>query len=134
MEDFFLIVALVKKICNGELNLPANEALQPGGNEFPYVFIGDQAFPLLKKFLRPYSKTACRDSREKRTFNYRHSRARNVVENAFGILATIWRIYRRPIACRLDTMDEIVKATCVLHNYLLCKGTLPRDINYLRTQ
>lgn len=106
-----------KKLINNQLNLPDDRPLDENSSvRVPYVFIGDKAFALRKNLLRPYPCTT--NDRPKRIFNYRLSRARNVVENAFGILSARWRVYRRPLECRLEMVDHIIKATCVLHNYL----------------
>lgn len=48
----------------------------------------------------------------------RLSRARRVVENAFGILASRFEVYRSPMRFKLCTIRKIVLATVVLHNYL----------------
>lgn len=57
-------------------------------------------------------------TKEKQIFNYRLSRARRMVECAFGILTSQWRIYKRPINTSIETAENIVKATIVLHNFL----------------
>lgn len=40
------------------------------------------------------------------------------VENAFGILSNRFRIFHTSISVNLETVDKIVMATCVLHNFL----------------
>lgn len=100
-----------KKLTNNQLDLPDDRPLDENSSvKVPYVFIGDKAFALRKNLLRSYPNT--NNDRQKRI--YRLSRARNVVENAFGILSARWRVYRR----QLETVDHIIKATCLLHNYL----------------
>ena len=44
--------------------------------------------------------------------------ARRIIENTFGILAARWRIFHGPIKAAVETVEAIVKATCILHNYL----------------
>lgn len=59
----------------------------------PYYFIGDGAFPMCNYMLTPYSRAQLGtevnrpgESRKRRLFNYRHSRARRMVESTFGTL------------------------------------------------
>ena len=51
-------------------------------------------------------------------FNYRQSRARRVIENAFGILRARWRIFSRPIKATVENVENYVWTTICLHNYL----------------
>lgn len=104
-----------------DLKLPTAECLQDN-NEYPFVFVGDEAFPLLPNLMRPFpGRNTSLLTKEKSAFNYRLSRARRVVENAFGILSSRWRIYRRPIIASKTTVLGIIKATVVLHNWLRAK-------------
>ena len=59
----------------------------------------------------------------KRIFNYRLSRARRISENAFGILSNRFRVYESPIALHPDKVENIVLATCALHNFLRTKSS-----------
>ncbi|KAF6215859.1 hypothetical protein GE061_000194 [Apolygus lucorum] len=53
-----------------------------------------------------------------RIFNYRHCRARRVVENAFGVLSSRFRKFRKPVIASEETVDEVVQAAVFLHNWL----------------
>lgn len=67
--------------------------------------------------MKPYAGRGLTDDQS--VFNYRLSRARRTIENAFGILSARWRIFRKPIRADTSTVDVIVKAAICLHNYLL---------------
>ena len=97
----------------------------------PYVIVGDEAFPLQKHLMRPFPGKQC--SEDKQLFNYRLSRARRVVENAFGILASRWRLYPTKLAMRPGVVKKVVKATCVLHNMLQLNSNLLMFLFYKRS-
>ncbi|XP_056091572.1 uncharacterized protein LOC130070991 [Rhinichthys klamathensis goyatoka] len=70
------------------LHVPPSTSL-PGAahlGDVPFVMVGDAAFQLKPFLMRPYPGANL--SYKKRIFNYRLSRARMVVENAFGILSS----------------------------------------------
>ena len=52
------------------------------------------------------------------TFNYRLSSACRVSENAFRIMLSRFRVYENPIPLELHKVDQLIKATCVLHIWL----------------
>lgn len=98
--------------------------------QFPYFFIGDQGFPLRYYLFRPYPKKSQNDV--KRAFNYRLSRPRKTVECAFGMLAHKFRLFLSQIECQPDKAVLIVKAACVLHNFIKVhdgKSTTPNYEN-----
>ena len=111
------------RLTDGRLDLPNDKAPPECPNLLPYVFVADEAFPLMRNIMRPYhgKKIGVRE----RVYNYRLSRARRVVENAFGILAARFRVFHRTMDQRPDTVDRIVKATCVLHNMLQKDNVTP---------
>jgi len=106
------------RLLHGRMEIPAAETL-PNAQDIgplPYCLVGDESFPLSSFMMRPYPGRGL--TTEKRIFNYRLSRARRIVENAFGILSARWRIYRRVINLKPENVDKVIKATVVLHNFL----------------
>jgi len=45
-------------------------------------------------------------------------KAHCVSENAFGIMVSRFWVYEKPIQLQLHKVDQLIKATCVLHNWL----------------
>ena len=86
------------------------------GTTLPYVLVADEIFPLKTWLMKPYAAKTLDE--KKRIYNYRLSRSRRTIENAFGILSARWRIFRRPIRASPATVEKIIKATTCLHNYL----------------
>ena len=99
-----------KKLRNENLGLPAPSNL-PHCAKVPYVFVADEAFPLMPNLMRPYPGRQLPPN--ERIFNYRLSRARRIVENAFGIMAARFRVFRRPLDVKPETADFVVKACTV---------------------
>uniref|UniRef100_A0A8C7ZKP3 DDE Tnp4 domain-containing protein n=1 Tax=Oryzias sinensis TaxID=183150 RepID=A0A8C7ZKP3_9TELE len=92
-----------KALRDGTLNVPPPSEL-PGAPELGkvnHVIVADEAFPI---------------------FNYRLSRARRISENVFGILSQRFRVFQRTLQVQPSVVDKVVKAACVLCNYLRSKG------------
>ncbi|XP_035233284.1 uncharacterized protein LOC118205100 [Stegodyphus dumicola] len=60
-------------------------------------------------------------TKEKRIFNYRLSRARKIVENAFGFLAARFRLFGTTILTSPQKAQYFFLAACCLHNLLRSK-------------
>jgi hypothetical protein len=103
---------------NETLILPADVPFTENGEPQPHVVVGDEAFPLKPYLLRPYSKSNVTRNEANKVFNYRLSRARWVVGNAFGILTARWRIFRRRFQVQPEMVDNIVLTCCRRHNVL----------------
>ncbi|XP_036328180.1 protein ALP1-like [Rhagoletis pomonella] len=107
---------MLEKLKKNELCIPDPEPLPGLSSNMPYVFVGDDAFPLMENLMKPYSHTTMK--REEIIFNYRLSRARRIVENTFGILASRFRILLKTINLSPEKVTTIVLTCCYLHNFL----------------
>lgn len=114
------------------LNIPDPTSLPHTNTKYPYVFVGDDAFQMGVNFMKPYNRE--HSTREDRIFNYRLSRARRVVENAFGILATRFGIFQKPIKLSPKKVSTITLACCYLHNFLMRNGSVEYYKNILTSE
>ena len=117
---------LCKALDNGSLNLPDPKPLsfshspewahEQCTEPIPFVFVGDDAFPLSDHCMKPYPRTNL--TLRKRVYNYRLSRFRRCSENAFGIWVNRFRVFTAKIHLSPEKATAITLASLLLHNML----------------
>ena len=88
--------------------------LELDGVDVPVVILGDSAYPLMSWLLKPFAFGTT--SMEQQSFNYRLSRARMVIENAYGRLKGRWRCLLKRLDVHVNNVPVVVAACCTLHN------------------
>lgn len=142
-KNVYSTSSISKLLESGDLGLPPSSKLPYADTYLPHVIVVDDAFPLKPYIMKPYpERTTGKMPEDQRIFNYRYfsvnhhillskkyilfyslSRARRVIENAFGILAGRWRIFRKSIIAKPENVEHFTKACIVLHNYLITTDT-----------
>lgn len=122
----FTRCSLYQAIENNNLNIPTPNCLAGSSIQTPYVIVADDAFSLTTYMMKPYSFR--NQDVGQRIFNYRLSRARRMVESAFGIMAARFRVIRTNIELSENNTKSCVLAICALHNWLMSVQILPLDI------
>lgn len=135
---------LFEALSNNTLGLPPPERMPFSERVLPYVIVGDEAFPLMTCLMRPYPGRGSGNlPLSAKIYNYRYylfistlkrvvnnplsdifrlSRARRVIENAFGILSARWGIFQSEIKALPDSAALYTNACLVLHNMLIMRN------------
>ena len=100
------------------INLPPPES-DDGipGHKVYYHIVGDNAFSLSMNMMKPYPHRNL--DKPKRIFNYRFSRARRVVENAFGMFANRFCVSLTTINLSPEKVQHLILVACYLHNFFI---------------
>ena len=114
--QIFNACQLKKKIEDGRLGFPDPAPITHGCRDVPYFILADDTFAQKTWLMKPYGRRML--TREERTANYRISRGRRVVEHAFGILVSRFRVMLTTIELPPETVREVVFTCVVLHNIL----------------
>jgi hypothetical protein len=81
----------------------------------PYV-LGNSAYSGQEHLIKPYLQSST-NTTEKRRFNLRHCRTRQIVEQAFGILKCRWRLLlKTQVVHKQQILQLLVMTCCTLHN------------------
>ncbi|KAK4295466.1 hypothetical protein Pmani_031986 [Petrolisthes manimaculis] len=108
---------LKEAVDSNVLSIPPPENIPSTNRKCPFIFVGDDAFPLKEYLMKPYPGQP--ESNETQIFNYRLSRARRTSENALGILAARFQVFRQPIRTTPENVRAITMAAVALHNFLI---------------
>lgn len=104
-----------------DMNFPPDSEIN--GELMPFFFVADDAFPLTNRIMKPFGGRQLTNNQK--IFNYRLSRARRTIENAFGILVAKWGCLRNEFLFQPDKVKVIANACCALHNYLINRRSPP---------
>ncbi|XP_043264894.1 uncharacterized protein LOC122404736 [Colletes gigas] len=116
--NVFKNCAFFKKLEGNAFKLPPLSILPGREKLVPYVFVADDAFPLVPNLvLKLYSEKNEKDS-ARRVYNRQLLRTQRIVENVFGIMTTVFRVLQKPMILEPKKAEIIVMACIYLHNYL----------------
>ncbi|XP_057773675.1 protein ALP1-like [Salvia miltiorrhiza] len=68
--------------------------------------------------LKEWGSNAGRPQNKEELFNLRHSKARNVIERAFGIMKMRWGILRSTTFYPIKTQNRLIMATFLINNFI----------------
>jgi hypothetical protein len=105
---------LGKSLEANTLNIPISKPTPNSEEPLPFVTVGDETFPLKKYLLRPYPGVSARNDENKQIYNYRMTRARRVVKNAFGVLTQKFRLFYGRIQLSPENAEKVVLPACIL--------------------
>ena len=87
------------------------------GNDIAPYLVGDSDYPLAPWLIKPFPEGT--NDPDEKTFNKELSRARVVVERAFGILKRRWRVLQKRLDSSLNFAIKTTIACIVLRNFCI---------------
>ena len=72
--------------------------------------------------MKPFAGESTKGSL-KTVFNYKLSQACHIVENSLGLLASLFRIYHKPLNVKTSTVEDSTLTFIYLHNFLRRNST-----------
>ncbi|KAK3911647.1 Protein ALP1-like [Frankliniella fusca] len=101
-----------------------------------YFIIGDGGYTSLRDpvtIMIPYKNVNLTENQK--NYNHHLSKARVVVERAFGLLQARWRnLFHRPLEIKFKKAVKAIAACCVLHNICLNEGDVIPHNRVIRRQ
>jgi hypothetical protein len=80
--------------------------------------VGDNAYDLRDQLLIPFSGSQ-KNHPTRQIYNYFLSQLRVRIEQAFGLLTTKFRIFRKSFQFHMATVSKVICACFILHNYII---------------
>lgn len=99
-----------------QLKIPAGK-YSFNNSELDSFFLADAGYKLQPHIMTPYAINS-NTTREESRYNYHHSSARMTVECTFGILKSVFRIFKRELNHSTpEAQADVIVAAMVLHNW-----------------
>jgi hypothetical protein len=91
---------------NGPLRLPQQKVLPGNEMPVPYVLLAEDAFLLTTNLMKSHAGESTKGSL-KTVFNYKLTKACHIVENSLGLLASVFRIFLKPLNIKPSAPEDI---------------------------
>lgn len=115
LTEIFSNTAFYEKLVKKDLYIPEPDNLPPTKVKMPFVFVANKAFTHMKNLMKQFSKKTLT---KEIIYNYRVSLSRRIVRNAFGTLASRFRMLLNQINICSEKTITIVLTCCYSHNLL----------------
>ncbi|KAJ8704051.1 hypothetical protein PYW07_013345 [Mythimna separata] len=108
------------------LNLPPYSPLLGDETNMPYIFVTDGALALERHIMNPFPGHHDSESSES-IYNQLVAQSHSVVDNAFGVLSSVFKVLLKPITLEPVNTAVIIRSCLLLHNFLI-KSESSKDI------